>query len=200
MNKLAFLSLLRSALTGLPQEEIEQWLAFYSEMIEDRMDEGLSEEEAVGSVGMVEEIVAQILEDIPQMPTSEEKTKPVRRLTAGEVVLLVLGAPLWLPLLIAAAAVILSVYISLWSVVISLWAVLVSLLACAFGGVLTGVVWALSGKGLTGAALFGAGLVCAGLGILLFFGCKAATKGTCLLAKKAVIGVKNRLRRKGEDQ
>ncbi len=43
MNKQAFLTQLRKGLSGLPQEDIEERLAFYSEMIDDRIEEGLSE-------------------------------------------------------------------------------------------------------------------------------------------------------------
>lgn len=47
MNKQEFLVKLRKGLSGLPKEDIEERLTFYSEMIDDRMEEGLSEEEAV---------------------------------------------------------------------------------------------------------------------------------------------------------
>ena len=58
MNKVEFLEQLRRGLNGLPQEEIEERVTFYSEMIDDRIEEGFSEEEAVedsevvNSVGM----------------------------------------------------------------------------------------------------------------------------------------------------
>ena len=49
MNKQEFLSQLRKGLAGLPQNDIEERLAFYGEMIDDRIEEGLSEEEAVSA-------------------------------------------------------------------------------------------------------------------------------------------------------
>ena len=39
MTKWDFLTSLRNALRGLPQETIDEQLAFYSEMIDDRMDD-----------------------------------------------------------------------------------------------------------------------------------------------------------------
>ena len=59
MRKQEFLAKLRKGLSGLPQDDIEERLIFYSEMIEDRKEEGLSEEEAVAAIGSVDEIVAQ---------------------------------------------------------------------------------------------------------------------------------------------
>lgn len=41
MSKQEFLAELRKALSGLPQGDIEDRLTFYSEMIDDRMEEGL---------------------------------------------------------------------------------------------------------------------------------------------------------------
>ena len=95
MNKQEFLEQLRKGLSGLPQNDIEEGLTFYSEMIDDRMDEGLSEEEAVSAIGSVDEIVKQVVADIPLAKIAKESIKPKRRLSAGEIVLLALGSPIW---------------------------------------------------------------------------------------------------------
>ena len=190
MNKLDFILALHGRLENLPQEDVEERLHFYMEMIEDRMEEGLSEEDAVAELGTVEEISAQIIADIPLAKLVKERVKLKTRLHTGEILLLVLGFPVWLPLLISAAAVVLSLYISLWAVLISLWAVLVSVTACAVGCVLAGAVLGFV-RGPIGAAVIGAGLVCAGLAIFLFFGCKMATKGTLVMTKKVVLRMKH---------
>ena len=156
-----------------PPEEREERLAFYGEMIDDRIEEGMTEAEAVASMDPVED-------------SPEKIAPPKRRLTAGELTLLCLGAPLWIPMLIAAASVVLSLYVSLWSVLISLWAVFGSLVACAAAGVIGGIGFAIAGHVLSGLALLGAGLVSGGLSIVLFYGCHWATKGTVLLTKKLV--------------
>ena len=118
MSKQAFLAKLRKGLSGLPQDDIEERLTFYSEMIDDRMEEGLSEEDAVSEIGSVDTIISQIVADTPLSKLIKEKT-PKRRLGVWEIVLLVLGSPIWISLLIAAFAVILSLYISLWALIIS---------------------------------------------------------------------------------
>ena len=98
--------------------------------------------------------------------------------------LLALGSPLWLSLVIAAFAVIFSLYISLWAIIISFWAVFSSLIGCGFGGVIAGIIFAGSGNVLSGIAMLAAGMICAGLSIFMFYGCKAATKGCLILTKK----------------
>lgn len=191
MTKVRFLLSLHDRLSGLPQDDVEERLSFYSEMIEDRIEEGVSEEQAVAELGSVDEVAAQIVADIPLSKIARAKIKPKRRMKAWEIMLLVLGSPVWLSLLIAAAAVLFSLYVVIWVVVVSLWAVFVSLAAAAAIGVAVCIVFALSGRGAEGLAMLGAGIVCAGLAIFLFYGCLAAGKGTLLLTKKIVRGTKN---------
>lgn len=198
MNKQEFLLNLRESLSGLPQDETEERLSFYSEMIDDRIEDGLSEEDAIIEIGSTEEIVSQIIADIPITKLVKERINRKRKIGAWEIVLLVLGAPIWISLLISLFAVILSLYVSLWSVIISLWAVFVSVIACAIGGIIAGIIFAVFSSNLTGIAMIGAGIVCGGLAIFAFFGCRAASKGMLLLTKRIAIGIKNCFVKKGE--
>lgn len=198
MTKLQFLLALHDKLAGLPRDEVEERLNFYSEMIEDRMEDGLSEEEAVAAVGSIDEIAAQIAADIPLIKIVKEKVKPKRKRNAWEITLLAVGSPLWVPLLIAVVAVVFSVYVSLWSIVISLWAVFASLVVCAVAGLIMGVAFSVSGNVHAGLMAVAAGFVCAGLSVFLFYGCKVATKGIALLAKIIVLSVKKGLTKKEE--
>lgn len=197
MTKVEFICILNEKLSGLPQDEIEERLSFYGEMIDDRMDEGFSEEDAVRDVGNIDDIAAQIIEDVPLFKIVKNNIKKKKRkLGAVEITLLVLGAPIWLSLLIAALAVLIALYAVLWSVIISLWSVFAALAGCALGGVLSVIPLALAGKATTLVAMIGAALVCAGLSIFTFFGCKLATKGLLILTKKMAIGIKNLFIRK----
>ncbi len=192
MLKQEFLAQLRKGLAGLPQEDIEERLNFYSELLEDQMEEGLSEEEAVAAVGPVDEIVRQIVADTPLVRIAKERIRPKRRLGVWEIVLLVLGSPVWLSLGIAAAAVALSLYVVLWSVIAALWSVFGALAVCGVAGIPACVVLAAGGSVRLGLSALAAGLVCAGLAIFLFFGCLTATKGVLILTKELALRVKNR--------
>lgn len=196
MNKEEFLLRLRKGLSGLPQDDIEERLSFYSEMIDDQMEDGISEEEAVSAVGAVDEIVAQVVAETPLVKIAMERINPKRRLNAGEIVILALGSPIWLSLAIAAVAVILSLYVSLWAVIISLWAVFASVIGCSVGGVLSCGVFIAGGKVASALAMLAAGIVLAGLAIFTFYGCRAATIGCLILTKKIAIWTKNCFRGK----
>lgn len=190
MTKQEFIASLRQGLAGLPQRELEEHLGFYSEMIDDRIEEGHTEEEAVADLGAVENIAAQIIAEIPFARIARERIRPKRALKAWELVLLALGAPIWLSLLIAVATVILSIYVVLWSAIASLWAVFASFAACALGGAAGGLVLMIGVNGYTGILLLAAGIVCAGCAILLLFGCKAMTKMMIPFTKKIAFGIK----------
>ena len=190
MNKQEFLLILGDRLVGIPEDERKRTLDYYAEIIDDRMEEGVTEAEAILSLGSVDAIVAQIIRDIPLAKIAKERIKPKRRLKAWEILLLALGSPIWLSLAVAACAVMLSVYVVLWSVIVSLWAVFISVAAAGLCGVCVGILYALCGRIFTGVALLGAGLVCGGLAIFLFLGCKAATVGAARLTKKIAFGIK----------
>ena len=169
MSKEQFLIELAAALSGLPEDDIEKSLEYYSEMIDDRVEDGLSEEEAVADLGSIEDIKTQILKDIPITKIIKEKVKPKRSFRGWEIAVIIIGFPLWFPLLIAAGAVIFSVYVTLWSVIVA--------------GLLGSLPIFILGNAAAGMLLIGAGLLCAGLGILWFFLCVAVTKAIVWLTK-----------------
>lgn len=196
MNKNEFLEKLEVGLSGLPQDDVKERLAFYGEMIDDRVEEGLSESEAVANIGSVEDIAAQIIADTPLTKIVKEKVKPRRALNAWEIVLIAVGSPVWLPLIIAAAAVIFSLYIVLWALIISLWAIEIALVASALCGIAASVINIAMGYPAYGIAILGAGLLLAGISAFLLLGCVAASKGAVVLTKTVVLKLKSRLIRK----
>lgn len=198
MTKREFLDALAKGLKGLPQSDIDEHLAFYSEMIDDRLEEGVSEEAAVAELGDPETLAAEIMAQTPITKIVKEKITPKRRLSAWEIVLLVLGFPLWFTLLIAAGAVLFSVYLVLWSVVAVLWTVFAALCLSALACIGAGIVLCCSLHGLLGVAAFGAALVCAGVAVLMFFAALGATKGLVRLTERIFIGKKKENTDKGD--
>ena len=198
MNKQEFLGQLMTRLSGLPQEDIEERLNFYNEMIDDRVEEGFSEEDAVRQIGNVDDIVSQILAETPFTKLVKERMKPQKQFKSWIILLLILGAPVWLPLLMAAFSIVFALYTAVWSVIISLWAVCASVIGCSLCGILGGLVFAYDRNYLTGFTIIGMGLACAGLSIILFLVSKAATQGIISLTKKIALGIKNCFIKRGK--
>ena len=190
MTKIKFIMELHERLSGLPKDDVEERLSFYSEMIDDRIEDGLTEEEAVAHIGSIDEIVDQITADVPLTKIVKEKIKSKRRLNAWEIVLIILGAPIWASLLITVLSVTVSLYATIWAVIVSLWAVFSAFIATAFGTLISGGAHLFTEFTLSGVAMIGVALICSGLSILFFFGCKSVTKGTAMLTAKTVLRIK----------
>ena len=194
MNKQEFLKKLQQLLQGLPAADWQRSLDYYAEIIDDRMEDGLSEEEAVAAVGTAEEVAQSILAETP-VPVEIKTAK--RRLQWWEIVLLILGSPIWVALLVSVLAVIFSVWVSLWSVVISLYAAAVALGASAIGCMFGSFFMIDTGNGSFLAA-WGAALVCAGLCVLLWLLSNLAAKGMVALTKLTRKGLRRCLKGKEE--
>ena len=190
MTKLDFIAELGDRLSGLPEAEVDERLSFYNEMIDDYIEDGLGEEEAVARIGRIDEIVDQIIADVPFTKLAKEKIKPKRKMRAWEIVLLAVGSPLWITLGAVALAVFLTLYAVLWTLVAVAWSVFAVFAACAPAGIALGVLSFVFGRPFPAIAYIGVGLVCAGLAIFAFFGCIAATKGCAVLTKKIALGIK----------
>ena len=190
MTKQEYMAALRQSLSGLPQNEVDERLTFYEEMIDDRIEEGLSEEQAVAGIGSVEDVSKQILADVPLGKIVKERIKPKRELQGRDILFIVLGFPLWGSLLLAGAAIVISLYAVIFSLIVCLWAVELSFAAGAIGGVGIAVLNLIQGHPLPALAMLGGGIVCVGLTIVTFFGCVAASKGLFALCGKIAFAIK----------
>lgn len=190
MTKSEFLQQLREKMKGLPKTDIEDRVNFYSEMIDDRIEEGLSEEAAVRDIGNVDEIVTKQIDDTSLTKIVTEKVKPKRRLKAWEIVLIILGFPLWFPLLMFVLTMLLVFYIIWWSAVIVLWSIEGSLIMSVFAAIVNMFAFTFRRELLSGFGYFGLSLLTAGLSIFLFMGCVAVTKATFQLTKKVTLKIK----------
>ena len=193
MKKIEFLAELRGRLAGLDEHEIEESLAYWRELIDDRIEEGLDEDAAVSALGTPREAAEAILCEKPITRLVKARMKPRRRLAVWETVLLWVGSPIWIALLISALAVVFSVYVSIWAVVASLWAAELSFAVTA----LASPVFAILG-GSVGATLFyaGEGILLVGLSILMWFGCIVTTKYAVRLGAWILVRIKRALIRK----
>lgn len=174
MNKQEYLTQLRAALACLPEGEIEESVAFYTEMIDDRVADGLTEEEATAQLDDPKTAARAIIADLPVVPRTVVRTKQRNR--ALYWTLVILGSPLWLTLLLAAGMLVLAGLLTIWCLILGLWLLAAGLLA---GGPLgIGVcLWALAvGQPAYGVFELGSGLLCFGLGLFCLHGAVAASK------------------------
>lgn len=194
MTKAEFLATLRQRLNGLSQEDIAERVAFYSEAIDDRMEDGLTEEEAVEQMGAAGDIAARILHE--NVSTSTAPIKQKRQMSALVIILLILGSPVWISLLAAAFSIVISIYAVIWSIVVSVWSVGVALAASAIGCLAVTVLLFISGNINIAIAALAIALFCAGLSIFVFAGCKYVGIGAAILTKKTTLWIVGLFKRK----
>ena len=193
MSKDAFIGELRHRMAGLPQEAVDRTVEYYSELIADSMEDGLSEEEAVSRLGSLDEIVTNVVKDtpLPKIIETRVKEKKAKGVSTWVIVLLILGAPVWLPVLIAVLAVVLALFVTLWAVVIALWAVVAAVILAAIAAMVGGVIELVRMHLPQGLVLLGGGLACLGLCTLLYLLMKLITVGTVKLCKLVWTGIKS---------
>ena len=180
MKKDEFLKLLEKRLSGLPKADIEDRLEFYSESIDDRVEEGKTEEEAINDIGSIDEVVNNILRQTPLTKIVKEKVKPKRSLSSLEIVLLIVGFPLWFPLLMVCGVLMLVAYLLTWILVIVTYAL-------ELGAI---------GYGAVAAYAFIASLsthMDYRFALVFFFVCVAATKLSIRFTKSILLGIKRKI-------
>lgn len=92
MKKQDFEKWLRYTLYAIPTEELERILQYYSDAIADRMEDGMTEEEAVAALGTREEILAACRMGLPTQTAVKRSRKKVWGFLAAAAVLLSLCA------------------------------------------------------------------------------------------------------------
>lgn len=174
MTKQEFLSELERALGKLPHTEVEQALAFYDEAVSDRIEDGLSEAEAVADLGPINAIAAQIAAETPPIPRAIARANTGSRTL--NIVLLAVFSPIWVPIVLALAAAALAVYVAIWAVIAALWAVDAALVLMPFAGLAALASTLGGGMPLPGVFVFGLSLVSSGFGLVASFAVFWASK------------------------
>lgn len=198
MNKNEFLLELKKGLNFLPESDCEDRLNFYSEMIDDYVEEGLTEEDAINKIGSAEKIIKQIIIETPFNKVVKEKIKPQKKLRVWELILIILGSPIWLSLLIAGFAVVISIYIVIWALVISLWAIFGGIIVTALGCFILGILEFIITDFKMGLIYLSLTLICLGIGVLLYCGALALIKLVVKMTKKMFLLLKMSFIKRGE--
>jgi uncharacterized membrane protein len=156
-------------------------------------ESGQSEEAAVQELGPIEEIVRAIKSDRSLKEVVRASVQKSHLSTGNatlNIVLLVLGFPLWFPLLLTALILVFVAYLLVWLAPLITWIVAGS---CAFGG-LWSLVEALIGGvvygPLQGFAAAGLGLMAIGFGLFAGIGAYYLTKYFVVVSAKLGRGLK----------
>jgi len=161
MTKMEYLKKLKHALRRVKADERKKSLAYFSEVIDDRMEDGIPESDAVAELESVEAAAERIIAE------AEAQGQLKKRLSAWEVSLIVVGFPLWFPVLLTIGIVLLTLYLLVWIIIVTLFLVSAALVVAAPAGIV-GLFQLLDQNVASAFAVLATGLVGSGLGIALF--------------------------------
>ncbi|MEG2087086.1 MAG: DUF1700 domain-containing protein [Angelakisella sp.] len=191
MTKTEFCNILGYRLRHLPQAEVEKSLTFYKESIDDRMEDGMSEEQAVASLGEIEQIAQGIELELPFATLVKSSIQANKQRASNKtlwVVLAICGSPLWLPVALAFALVVLVLWLTVWILILAFYAVLLAFAVAGSVGLLGGVFQCFVTGPVAGLMIMGMALGCAGLAVLCLapvnWLCKKLAHVSVLLLKK----------------
>lgn len=138
MKKFEFLQYLRRKLKKYPTNEVNDAVGYYDELISDKMRDGMSERDAVASLGDKREIVKNCVSTMSSRrggnesyETSDSASKAGGKV--GAVFLGVLASPVLLPLGIVFAVLVFVIFVVWISLVAAFGAVCIGGVAAAFG-------------------------------------------------------------------
>lgn len=195
MNKQDFLTALESALSGLGEEEAKKSLDFYAEIIDDAVENGENEEEAVARIGSVEETAQKIINETPLAKLVKENVKK-HKWSALEIVLIIVSSPIWVPLAAAVISVGLSLYCALWAIAASFFAAFAGLLLGGF--VLAAAAFFMAASNMPKAMVsFGMGLASMGISAFVFWISVIYVKLIVRMTVGIIRGIKRRFIMKG---
>lgn len=193
MTKEEFLLGLQDAIKEYPSEETQKSMEYYSEMIDDRVEDGMTEAEAIASLGSIQDIADQIKCELPLttlVKYEAKKRKEGKKLPVWAIILLVISAPLWVSVLLCILMVLLSVYFTIWCVDFALWCMDLALAMGGIGGLLGMMVMFIQGSPSSAVCYLGFALMSAGLAVFLFLGCLYTTKGIIKGTKALIRSIK----------
>lgn len=167
MNKHDFLNRLTYALSGIPQEERRKTIDYYSEIIDDAVEEGEDEQTVIARLGNIDNIAEKIINETPIHKFVKEDVKN-HNITILNVVLIILSLPIWFPILTAVIVILFSLYITLWSIVVSFFAVFASIALAGIALFITSP-FMLFVRPIKAMLAFGTALICIGLSVFIFY-------------------------------
>ncbi len=202
MKKEEFLSQLKKEIETLSAKDVDDVINYYNELIQDRIENGENEEDVIVSLGAIDIIANNILEEKKNTPKVETvkpeivnekentKTNEKKNWSASKIILVILASPLLLVLLI----IILSLLIALLGIIFGLFVASISLIFAGCVGFI--------GSFVHMAINFPSGLIQLGLSLIIISLCVLLINCVCpfvfKLIKTGFLKIKNSFKKENK--
>ena len=196
MNKQEFIKALRERLMWLTSEELEKTVNFYSEMIDDRIEEGETEEEAVAALGSMDDITVKIAREVGKDDENEggipaAKTVVVKNSSENTVLKIIIVAvtfPIWFPILMGLLGGAIGIVAGLFGACVGVGAGVIASFAAA-------IKLFIDGNAAQGFFMLGGFFICAGICIFAWLGISALCKVTAKGIKQGINFIKSKFKK-----
>lgn len=158
------------------------------------VEDGKTDEEAVSEIGSTDEIVKKILLEQPLSKIVKDRADTGNKAT--NLLIAILGFPLWFPLTLAFFAIVIAIYIVIWSVVVVLYATMAAMGVSCIALLLTFILAIISGIGTPSLIILSVTLITGSLAVLFFFAGYYVSKGILIASKSIWKGIKRMLIKK----
>ncbi|MBQ6143103.1 MAG: DUF1700 domain-containing protein [Clostridia bacterium] len=189
MNKAEFLNDLKFKLNFLSEEEREKTLNYYNEIIEDRIESGMSEEKAVSQMESTKVISEKLKpkENI-QKTTSEKILDFIDTLLTKHgylfmLAILIFSFPIWSPIVATVLTFIAGILIFIGVVLLFIFLMIATGAICTVAGLIIGISF-LTQSLLSAIAALGISMIFAGITILLTIGTIKIINGISIVFTK----------------
>lgn len=162
MTKSTFIDVLRGLLESLNEDECNKFISYYEEIIEDYKESGLTEQEVIEKIGSPQSIANNILSE----QDSSNINIPSFNSKILNIILLILGFPLWGSLLLTAVLLILSAYIIIWCIPVTTGVSSISFFVASLVSII-GSPFMMTDVLTVGIVQLGLGITSVGISILL---------------------------------
>lgn len=185
MDRASYLKKLRKKLHRLPAHELDAALAYYEEYFDEAGED--NEQQVIAQLGSPSHVAAQILADfaLKDLDTPSAKSTTKNMTAIWLIILAILSAPLSLPLLAAAIALIFSFGVVIASIIFAIGATAASIFVSGIAAVIGGIL-ILTEHWPTALLFIGVGFIITGLGVLIFPLIMRAIKKIVLISIEAL--------------
>jgi len=197
MDRAGYIKKLRGKLRRLPAHELNEALVYYEEYFDEAGVE--NEQQVIQQLGSPSVVASQIMADfaIKDLEGTSDSTK--KNMTAiWLIILAILSAPLSLPLLAVAVALIISVGAVIFSFIVAIVATVVSIFLGGVVALISGA-FVLTDHWPTALLFMGIGLVVTGFGVLLFPVVARLIKKIAVVCADMLVNVFHKIKKKHKE-
>lgn len=197
MTKQEFLDELKYQLSGLASFDSRHLLKHYEQRIDENIESGMSEEEAVSSLGTVMQVANRAILKCSLKNIKEHRKNHRKHRSVGQWFIFILTSPLWISVQLAIALLVAAVFLLVWLLVAFAFCLTAAMALGSLIGTFISILTFVNASRTVAVGFEGACIIAFGLSVLLFVGSLALAKSAKQLYKKMRGGYKILLARSG---